>query len=218
MIPKFQVTCSRERYEELSSNPQFWATVNLSRVVNSLRNARIAPLLRREMRIIWAANPNEMFDLGAHLFEAIECVHGRLGQHLRHLEAFRPLSCLLKSQELRGFKEGFLRRVRNKVGFHFDTNVAPLAAERFPWQNFVLREYQDPAGTLPYYPFGDYATLYSALGGDCSSAEAREKIEEYLNLTGFYADKILDLCDALLEESFQVLGLEERREPEDRKW
>jgi hypothetical protein len=104
------------------------------------------------------------------------------------------------------------------VVFHFDDDVVKKAARQFPWPNFVLKERLDVLGAIPYYPFGDFAILYSAVGGDCDSVAAKARIEEYMDRTLKYVVQLLGAADALLEELFQVLGLEERQEPEDHKW
>lgn len=202
---KVQIYCSGEQYAQLSEDPRFWTAVTLSRVVNALRNSLFI-LHRAETRHVWEPNPNDLFYLAGNLFEAIQYA-GRLGRNCRTLAAFASLHDFLQSKEVKEFSAKVLKPLRNKVVFHFDDDVTQKAALQFPWPNFVLRERLDILGAIPYYPFGDFAILYSVVAGDCDSASAKARIEEYMDRTLKYVVQLLGVADALLEELFQVLGL-----------
>ena len=122
---RWEITCSQKKYLSLKSDDRFLAILTLSRAVNALRFCQVAMLGPKEADTPSASRQriNGFLFSSSVLYEGLLAVD-QIRKHLRNYTSFKSsFQPLLGSEQVRSFRTGYLKTLRNKLVFHFDKEV-----------------------------------------------------------------------------------------------
>jgi hypothetical protein len=119
----WQVVMPQKEFKTLIHDKRLAALLRLARLANALtvgRWALLAPLTWQSPRLR-RERFSAFLSTGAVLYEGLG-VAGTMGRDFRRLPQYQKVAELVREKEARHFSNKYLRRLRNKVAFHFDAS------------------------------------------------------------------------------------------------
>lgn len=208
---EWEVVCSREQFDEFKEQEEFQALLTLGRVANTLRFCQLAyprsddddPSTRRQ-RI------NSFMFMAAALYEGLNYAD-TLGKYFSGHRVFKDtFGELMADDEVKGFRNGILRHLRNKVAYHFEDQVIGEAIEavHFSELSFVTGRGRRAGET--YFDMSDNVAVHSILVADGEEVLPFEELEDLMRDTADISGRFLSCADRLITAELIDMGWEAR--------
>ncbi|MDW7761622.1 MAG: hypothetical protein SCM96_13440 [Acidobacteriota bacterium] len=193
--------------ESLREDKPFAALLNLARSLNALRFCQFSFLAVTDHDIPSARRQrlNAFLFNCAILFEALVVVDG-LGRFFRDYDAFTGFRDILRDHRFRWFRERILNRIRNKVVFQFDPEVASEVLTDDILKNSLFVESRGQKAGEAYFDLADSIAMKYILADpplrENNENECMRKLcKDAIDLTGLLLDAGETLIADYLERS-----------------
>lgn len=129
----WNISCTKEEFENIKTDERFIGLLTLARVVNSLRFCQKAVLNAKGSSSPSSARTriNSFLFASSVLYEGFLLVE-KLGKHYKDIDSFKDgFGYLLRDKSVRELRDLILKRGRNKFVFHYDINIVKESLKRF---------------------------------------------------------------------------------------
>lgn len=204
----YNVTCSREKFNILKMDERFSDLLTLARVVNALHFCHKASTdARNTIGPVGAMSQINSFLFAASvLYEGFLLVE-KLAKKFKKLDSFKAgFGVLLREKTTKSYRESVLKRIRNKLVFHFDQNVVKESFKNFELQqyNFASRV---ASGDM-YFGLADEAVINYLLQPTHNESEEslKQRYEKILQNTRVVMDKFIESTEMLMAGALDDMG------------
>jgi hypothetical protein len=205
----WDITCTKEVFEKIKFNENFLGLLPLARFVNSLRFCQEAIPFLKEISSLSGnrIRLNSFLFACSVLYEGFQLVN-KLNQRYNKLDSFNEFSILLRDKSVMDFRDSILKTARNKIVFHFDSDLAKEYLERFdlPSINFASGSGKY-TGEL-YFGLADEIAINFLLKPreNESDESLKERYAEILKKSSIIIDRFLRAADLLMADVLINMG------------
>lgn len=204
---EWSVVCSKEVFESLKDNEAFVALVLLGRITNAIRFFHLIFLsvLEDETPSGKRQRLNCFLFLGPALAEGLDYA-STLGRLFNDREVFSCFREFLDRSETKAYRRGIVRRIRNKMAFHFDATAMHEALNRIEFEEPRLCTGVGPTVGETYYELSDEAAIHSVLIAEDGEILPWHSLEDLMRDTAVLSSEFGRCADRLIGQVSEELG------------
>lgn len=207
-MPDWELVIDPASFDRLRTDRAFGILLNLARLTNALtigRWALLAPLrwqsprLRRE-RFAALLYTGALLHEGLRLAEALPAFY-------RHLPQYRAgFGEIQADSKVRHLRKRYLKRLRNKVAFHFDHDVPATVLPRLRNSEYHFATGRGGAIAAIYFDLADDVVTDFLLGKSSSDAEYVQKLDEFMTGTADLFKRFMIASHRLIPAALREQG------------
>jgi hypothetical protein len=206
---RWEISVHQEQFEKIRSNPRLALLVTLARVVNALRFCHLAvvSLGDEDTPSDQRQRVNSFLFTSGILYEGLK-VAGVLGKHFGSRDSFKAMAAVLGDTRAKQLREGVLRKLRNKVVFHYDDDVAPQALGQLELNRYVFATGLGSKNGDVYYNLADEVAVNHVVGQPTTVEAERETLHSMIRDITDVTVAFLDASEHLMVDALGDLGFE----------
>jgi hypothetical protein len=206
----WRITLSPAQLAKLRDEPAFHRLLTLGRILNSLRFAECAIFDRAgDDSTAGARQRSGAFLYICALLDEAYIFIDRLGQHFRHLPAFkRDLVPLFRDPVYEELRLGLLSRLRNKAVYHHDDDVVPAGLQSLRREDYILAAGDSPRVEDVFYPLSDDVVIAFGAGLIDPGKSLHDAFNELLSKLTDLEKRFALALERLAAEALAELGCE----------
>jgi len=206
----WDISCTKDIFDTLRTDEKFLDLLTLARLLNALRFCQQSVIDVRNSDRPSASRQrvNSFLFASSVLFEGFKLA-GKLGEYFRDFESYRNgFEVLLKDRKIKNLRAKELKKIRNKVVFHFERGVLTEVLKDFDPQNYrFVSSFGRTSGEL-HYGLADVAVmkyLFQQQPGETEEALNKRflaLLEDITELMG----KFTEAAELLIAEALVPMG------------
>jgi hypothetical protein len=206
----WNISCTKEGFENIKTDERFIGLLTLARVVNSLRFCQKAVLNAKGSSSPSSARTriNSFLFASSVLYEGFLLVE-KLGKHYKDIDSFKDgFGYLLRDKSVRELRDLILKRGRNKFVFHYDINIVKESLKRFELPNIIFASgYGTSTGEMYFSLVDEIAINYLLQPAENESNDSLNErfgniLKDPTNIIGEFAKS----ADLLMSDVLKDLG------------
>lgn len=203
----WEVVCSEEQFELLRKDERFVALLTLARAVNAVRFYHLAYLAAKDDETPSGKRQrvNAFMFTSAALYESLGYA-GTLGRFFAEVPAFECLGALLGRKDVKAYRQGIARHLRNKVTAHFDEQITAKTLADLQFARPRLATGQGRTVGDSYYELADEVAVHSALVADADEPRPWDELAELMAQTAEISAEFGKCSDKLIANLAEEMG------------